>query len=209
MKVKVQSLDGGKAGKDIELSDDVFGVEPRADILHRVVTWQLEKRRGTARGARERSDVARTGKKYGKQKGGGTARHGDRRAPIFIGGGKAHGPRVRDFNPSLNKKVRALGLRMALSAKAQGGTLIVVENLDLAEAKTKKLTERLAGLDLGRSALVIDGDALNVGFAMASSNLRQIDLIPAIGANVYDILNHDTLVLTRAAVETLEARFNG
>jgi len=209
MKVKVQSLDGGKAGKDIELSDDVFGVEPRADILHRVVTWQLEKRRGTARGARERSDVARTGKKYGKQKGGGTARHGDRRAPIFIGGGKAHGPRVRDFNPSLNKKVRALGLRMALSAKAQGGSLIVVENLDLAEAKTRALTERLAGLDLGRSALVIDGDALNVGFAMASSNLRQIDLLPAIGANVYDILNHDTLVLTRAAVETLEARFNG
>ncbi|HYJ30938.1 MAG TPA: 50S ribosomal protein L4 [Allosphingosinicella sp.] len=209
MKVKVQSLDGGKPGKDIELSDDVFGVEPRADILHRVVTWQLEKRRGTARGARERSDVARTGKKYGKQKGGGTARHGDRRAPIFIGGGKAHGPRVRDFDPSLNKKVRALGLRMALSAKAKGGSLIVVENLDLSEAKTKMLTERLAGLDLGRNALVIDGDALNVGFAMASSNLRQIDLIPAIGANVYDILNHETLVLTRAAVEKLEARFNG
>ena len=209
MKVKVQSLDGGKAGKDIELSDEVFGVEPRADILHRVVTWQLEKRRGTARGARERSDVARTGKKYGRQKGGGTARHGDRRAPIFVGGGKAHGPRVRDFNPSLNKKVRALGLRMALSAKAKGGSLVVVENLDLAEAKTKALSDRLAGLGLGRNALVIDGDALSVGFAMASSNLRQIDLLPAIGANVYDILNHDTLVLTRAAVETLEARFNG
>jgi large subunit ribosomal protein L4 len=209
MKVKVQSLDGGKPGADIELSDDVFGVEPRADILHRVVTWQLEKRRGTARGARERSDVARTGKKFGKQKGGGTARHGNRRAPIFIGGGKAHGPRVRDFDPSLNKKVRALGLKMALSAKAQGGSLVVVENLDLAEAKTRALKERLAGLGLGRKALVIDGDALNVGFAMASSNLREIDLLPAIGANVYDILNHDTLVLTRAAVETLEARFNG
>ena len=209
MKVKVQSLDGGKAGKDIELSDDVFGVEPRADILHRVVTWQLEKRRGTARGARERSDVARTGKKYGKQKGGGTARHGDRRAPIFIGGGKAHGPRVRDFDPSLNKKVRALGLKMALSAKAKGGSLVVVENLDLSEAKTKALKERLAGLNLGRNALIIDGEALNIGFAKASSNLREIDLLPAIGANVYDILNHDTLVLTRAAVETLEARFNG
>jgi large subunit ribosomal protein L4 len=209
MKVKVQSLDGGKPGKDIELSDDVFDVEPRADILHRVVTWQLEKRRGTARGARERSDVARTGKKFGRQKGGGTARHGDRRAPIFVGGGKAHGPRVRDFDPSLNKKVRALGLKMALSAKAKGGSLVVVENLDLAEAKTKALKERLAGLNLGRSALVIDGDALNVGFALASSNLREIDLLPAIGANVYDILNHDTLVLTRAAVETLEARFNG
>jgi large subunit ribosomal protein L4 len=209
MKVKVQTLDGGKPGSDIELSDEIFDVEPRADILHRVVTWQLEKRRGTARGARERSDVARTGKKYGRQKGGGTARHGDRRAPIFIGGGKAHGPRVRDFDPSLNKKVRALGLRMALSSKARDGRLVVVENLDLSEAKTKALKERLAGFDLGRSALVIDGDALNVGFAQAAGNLREIDLLPAIGANVYDILNHDTLVLTRAAVETLEARFNG
>jgi large subunit ribosomal protein L4 len=208
MKVKVQSLDG-KAGKDIELDDSVFAVEPRADVLHRVVTWQLEKRRGTARGARERSDVARTGKKFGRQKGGGTARHGDRRAPIFIGGGKAHGPRVRDFNPSLNKKVRALGLRMALSSKARDGQLIVVENLDVAEAKTKAARERLGTLALGRSALVIDGDALNVGFARASSNLHEIDLIPAVGANVYDILNHETLVLTRAAVEKLEARFNG
>jgi large subunit ribosomal protein L4 len=209
MKVKVQSLDGGKAGKDIELADAVFDVEPRADILHRVVTWQLEKRRGTARGARERADVARTGKKFGRQKGGGTARHGDRRAPIFIGGGKAHGPRVRDFNPSLNKKVRALGLRMALSSKAREGQLIVVENLDVAEAKTRAARERLGTLSLGRSALVIDGDALNVGFARASSNLHEIDLIPAVGANVYDILNHETLVLTRAAVEKLEARFNG
>ena len=209
MKVKVQTLDGGAPGNDIELSDEVFGVEPRADILHRVVTWQLEKRRGTARGARERSDVARTGKKYGRQKGGGTARHGDRRAPIFIGGGKAHGPRVRDFDPSLNKKVRSLGLRMALSSKARDGRLVVVENLDLSEAKTKALKERLASFDLGRNALVIDGDALNVGFAQAAGNLREIDLLPAIGANVYDILNHDTLVLTRAAVETLEARFNG
>jgi large subunit ribosomal protein L4 len=209
MKVKVQTLDGGTPGNDIELSDEIFDVEPRADILHRVVTWQLEKRRGTARGARERSDVARTGKKYGRQKGGGTARHGDRRAPIFIGGGKAHGPRVRDFDPSLNKKVRALGLRMALSSKARDGRLVVVENLDLSEAKTKALKERLAGFDLGLSALVIDGDALNVGFAQAAGNLREIDLLPAIGANVYDILNHDTLVLTRAAVETLEARFNG
>jgi len=212
MKVKVQSL-GAKAAKDkdadIELNDAVFGVEPRADILHRVVTWQLEKRRGTARGARERSDVARTGKKFGKQKGGGTARHGDRRAPIFVGGGKAHGPRVRDFNPSLNKKVRALGLKMALSSKARDGKLIVMENLDVSEAKTKALREQLGTLGLGKTALVIDGDALNVGFAMASSNLRDINLLPAIGANVYDILKHETLVLTRAAVESLEARFNG
>jgi large subunit ribosomal protein L4 len=208
VKIKVQTLDGGKAS-DIELSDDVFGIEPRADILHRVVTWQLEKRRGTARGARERSDVARTGKKFGRQKGGGTARHGDRRAPIFIGGGKAHGPRVRDFNPSLNKKVRALGLRMALSAKARDGNLVVLDTLDVSEARTKVLKDNLAGLGFGRKALVIDGDAINVGFARASSNLKEINLLPAIGANVYDILNHDTLVLTRAAVEQLEARFNG
>jgi large subunit ribosomal protein L4 len=200
---------GAGEGGEIELNDEVFGVEPRADILHRVVTWQLEKRRGTARGARERSDVARTGKKFGRQKGGGTARHGDRRAPIFIGGGKAHGPRVRDFDPSLNKKVRALGLRMALSTKARDGQLIVVDNLDVTEAKTKAVREQLAGLNLGKTALVIDGDALNVGFAQASGNLREIDLLPAVGANVYDILKHETLVLTRAAVEKLEARFNG
>ncbi len=208
MKVKVQSLDG-KAGKDIDLNDEIFGVEPRADILHRVVTWQLEKRRGTARAARERSDVARSGKKYGRQKGGGTARHGDRRAPIFIGGGKAHGPRVRDFNPSLNKKVRALGLKMALSTKARDGQLIVVDSLDLPEGKTKELKSRLGNLGFGKSALVIDGDALNVGFARASSNLENVDLLPAVGANVYDIMRHETLVLTRAAVEKLEARFNG
>lgn len=210
MKVKVQTLDGKAAkGADLELNDDIFAVEPRADILHRVVTWQLEKRRGTARGARERSDVARTGKKYGRQKGGGTARHGDRRAPIFIGGGKAHGPRVRDFNPSLNKKVRALGLKMALSAKAKGGNLIVIDNLDLKDAKTAALKEQMGKLGFGKNVLVIDGDALNVGFALASSNLREIDLMPAVGANVYDILNHETLVLTRAAVEKLEGRFNG
>ncbi len=208
MKVQVQTLGAGKGG-EIELSDEVFGVEPRADILHRVVTWQLEKRRGTARAARERSDVARTGKKFGRQKGGGTARHGDRRAPIFVGGGKAHGPRVRDFNPSLNKKVRALGLKMALSTKARDGKLIVMENLDVSEAKTKALKEQLGALNLGKRALVIDGDALNVGFAQAASNLREVDLLPAVGANVYDILKHETLVLTRAAVEKLEARFNG
>ena len=208
MKVPVQTLDA-QAGGDLELNDAVFGVEPRADILHRVVTWQLVNRRAPARATRERSDVARTGKKFGRQKGGGTARHGDRRAPIFVGGGKAHGPRVRDFNPSLNKKVRALGLRMALSAKARGGNLIVLDSLDLKEAKTAALKEQLAKLGLGKNALVIDGDAINVGFARASANLAEVDLLPAVGANVYDILNHETLVLTRAAVEKLEARFNG
>ena len=209
MKVKVQTLDA-KAGGDIQLDDAVFGVEPRADILHRVVTWQLINRRAPARAARERSDVARTGKKFGRQKGGGTARHGDRRAPIFIGGGKAHGPRARVFTSSLNKKVRALGLKMALSSKAQGGQLIVLDNLDMGEeAKTKALQAKLAKLGFGKSALVIDGDALNVGFAHASANLQGINLMPAVGANVYDIMRHETLVLTRAAVEKLEARFNG
>jgi large subunit ribosomal protein L4 len=209
MKVKVQTLDA-KTGGDIELNDEIFAVEPRADILHRVVTWQLVNRRAPARAARERSDVARTGKKFGRQKGGGTARHGDRRAPIFIGGGKAHGPRARVFTSSLNKKVRALGLRMALSAKAMGGQLIVVDNLDMGEnAKTQALQAKIGKLGFGKSALVIDGDALNVGFAQASSNLEGINLMPAVGANVYDIMRHETLVLTRAAVEKLEARFNG
>jgi large subunit ribosomal protein L4 len=208
MKLKVQTLDA-KAKGDIDLADTVFGLEPRADILHRVVTWQLEKARGTARGARERSDVARTGKKFGRQKGGGTARHGDRRAPIFVGGGKAHGPRVRDFNPSLNKKIRALGLKMALSAKAKAGTLIVLEDLALKEAKTKALVGTLNKLGFGKTALVIDGEAVETSFARATANIPGVDVLPAIGANVYDILRHDTLVLTRAGVEKLEARFNG
>jgi large subunit ribosomal protein L4 len=208
MKIEVKNLDASAAG-DIELNDAVFGLEPRADILHRVVTWQLEKRRGTARGTRERADVARSGKKLGRQQGGGTARHGDRRAPVFIGGGKAHGARVRDFNPSLNKKVRALGLKMALSAKAKDGSLIVLNALDVAEGKTKALAAQLKGLGFGAKALVIDGDALNVSFAHASGNLRGVNLLPAVGANVYDILKADTLVLTRAAIEKLEARFNG
>ena len=209
MKVKVQTLDA-KAGGDIQLDDAVFGIAPRADILHRVVTWQLANRRGMARAARERSEVARTGKKFGKQKGGGTARHGDRRAPIFIGGGKAHGPRARMFTLSLNKKIRSLGLKMALSSKAMGGNLVVVDNLDMGEdAKTKALAAKLGKLGFGKNALVIDGDALNVGFARASSNLGEINLMPAAGANVYDIMRHETLVLTRAAVEKLEARFNG
>jgi large subunit ribosomal protein L4 len=207
VKVQVLNLDGSAAG-DVELADDVFGLEPRADILHRVVTWQLENRRGTARGARERSDVARTGKKFGRQKGGGTARHGDRKAPIFIGGGKAHGPRVRDFSVSLNKKVRALGLKMALSSKAQNG-LVVIDTLELSEAKTKALAGTLAKAGFGKKVLVVDGEQVNEGFARAARNIVGVNVLPAIGANVYDILKHDTLVLTRAAVEKLEARFNG
>ncbi|AMO71159.1 50S ribosomal protein L4 [Sphingorhabdus sp. M41] len=208
MKLKVITLDA-KAKGDIELNDDVFGIEARADILHRVVNWQREKARGTARPTRERSDVARTGKKYGNQKGGGTARHGDRRAPIFIGGGKAHGARKRDFNPSLNKKVRALGLKMALSDKLKNENLIVLENIDLKEAKTQALLAQIAKLGFGKSALIMDGDAVNEAFSKASNNIPRVNVMPAAGANVYDILNHETLVLTRAAVEKLEARFNG
>jgi large subunit ribosomal protein L4 len=208
MKIEVKTLDAQASG-DVELADDIFGIEPRADILHRVVTWQLEKRRGTARGTRERADVARSGKKLGRQKGGGTARHGDRRAPIFIGGGKAHGARVRDFNPSLNKKVRTLGLKMALSAKAKDGNLIVVEALDGVDIKTKALAAQVAGLGFGKSVLVIDNMAVESAFALASANLKSINLLPVIGANVYDILKHETLVLTRASIENLEARLNG
>jgi large subunit ribosomal protein L4 len=208
MKITVQTLDAKKSG-DIELADDVFGIEARADILHRVVTWQLEKRRGTARPTRERADVARTGKKFGNQKGGGTARHGNRRAPNFIGGGKAHGARLRDFNPSLNKKIRALGLKMALSSKAAAGQIVVMDNLAVAEGKTKTLVASLAKLGFGKTALVIDGDMVDNSFALASANLHGINVMPAVGANVYDILKAETLVLTRAAVEKLEARFNG
>lgn len=207
MKVQVKTLAAADAG-EIALNPEIFGLEPRADLLHRVVTWQLEKRRGTARAARERSDVSRTGKKFGKQKGGGTARHGNRAAPQFIGGGKAHGPRVRDFNPSLNKKVRALGLKHALSAKAAEGKLVVVDNLVLDAGKTKALKETLGKLGVA-NGLFIDGAAVDVNFALASRNLYKVDVLPAIGANVYDILNHDHLVLTRAAVESLEARFHG
>ncbi|MBH5322190.1 50S ribosomal protein L4 [Aurantiacibacter sediminis] len=211
MKVKVQKIDGkavsGK-GAEVELNDSVFGVEPRADILHRVVTWQLENRRGTARPTRERSDVARTGKKFGKQKGSGGARHGARSAPIFIGGGKAHGARKRDFEQSLNKKIRALGLKMALSSKAKDG-LVIVDSLDVKDAKTKALKGHFDKNGWNGKVLVIDGDAVTDSFKKAAGNLPGVNVMPAVGANVYDILNHDTLVLTTDAVEKLEARFNG
>lgn len=207
MKVKVQTLDGDASG-DIELSEAVFGVEPRADILHRVVTWQLWNRRETARPTRERSDVARTGAKFGRQKGSGRARHGDRGAPIFIGGGKAHGARKRDFNSSLNKKIRALGLKMALSSKAKDG-LVVVDTLDLKDAKTKALKGHFDKAGWNGKVLVIGGEQVDDGFRKAAANLPGVNVLPAVGANVYDILKHDTLVLTKDAVEKLEARFNG
>ncbi len=207
MKVQVKTLAAADAG-EIELSESVFGKEPRLDILHRVVTWQLEKRRATARGARERADVKRTGKKLGNQKGGGSARHGNRGAPQFTGGGKAHGPRVRDFDPGLNKKIRRLGLATALSVKAAEGKLVVLEDFIIDAAKTRSFIGVLAGLGL-TNALFIDGTEVHADFRMAAGNVPHIDVLPAIGANVYDILKHDTLVLTRAAVTALEARVNG
>ena len=152
--------------------------------------------------------MARTGKKFGRQKGGGTARHGDRSAPIFIGGGKAHGARKRDFEQSLNKKVRALGLKMALSAKAKEG-LVVIDSLELKDAKTKALAAAFGKNGWNGKVLVIDGEAVTDSFAKAAGNLPGVNVLPAAGANVYDILKHDTLVLTKDAVEKLEARFNG
>jgi large subunit ribosomal protein L4 len=209
MKLDVIKLDGGKGGS-IELADDIFGIEEiRGDILQRVVTWQLAKRRSGNHKIQVRNEVSRTSKKMYKQKGTGGARHGSRRAAQFVGGAKAHGPVVRSHAFDLPKKVRALALRHALSSKAKDGSLIVVDALDVADGKTKVLAGQLAALGFGKKALVIDGEALNISFAHASSNIPGVNLLPAIGANVYDILNHDTLVLTRAAVEKLEARFHG
>ncbi|TXG83090.1 MAG: 50S ribosomal protein L4 [Sphingomonadales bacterium] len=207
MKIEVKTLDAASAG-EIDLKDEIFGLEVRKDILHRVITWQLANRRAPARAARERSDVSLTGKKMYKQKGTGGARHGNRAAPQFRKGGKAHGPRARTFEQGLNKKIRALGLKTALSAKQAEGKLIVVDTLSLSDAKTKVLAERLTELGI-RSGLFIDGATVDTGFRLACANLPKIDALPAIGANVYDILNHETLVLTRSAIEQLEARFHG
>ncbi len=207
MKIEVKTLDAASAG-EIDLKDEIFGLEVRKDILHRVITWQLANRRAPARAARERSDVSLTGKKMYKQKGTGGARHGNRAAPQFRKGGKAHGPRARTFEQGLNKKIRALGLKTALSAKQAEGKLIVVDTLSLSDAKTKVLAERLTKLGI-RSGLFIDGATVDTGFRLACANLPKIDALPAIGANVYDILNHETLVLTRSAIEQLEARFHG
>ncbi|MCW2310201.1 50S ribosomal protein L4 [Rhodobium gokarnense] len=205
MDIEVKTLDGASAGS-LTLSDEVFGLEPRGDILQRVVRWQLAKRQAGTHKTKGRAEIARTGKKFGKQKGGGGARHGSRRAPIFVGGGRAHGPVVRSHAHDLPKKVRALGLKLALSEKARGESLIVVDDVKLDAAKTKALREKLGGLGL-TSALVIDGAELNEGFAMAARNIPHLDVLPVAGANVYDILRRDTLVLTKAAVAALEERF--
>jgi len=205
MKTKVVTLDAKKVG-DITLSDAIFGVEARADILHRVVNWQLAKRRAGTHAVQFRSDVNRTGARFGTQKGGG-ARHGPRSTNIFVGGGRAFGPIPRDHGYNLPKKVRKLGLKTALSAKAAEGKLIVVDNADLKDAKTKALTEKLGKLGM-TNALFIDGAEVNANFLKASANIPNIDILPSQGANVYDIIRRDTLVLTKAAVEKLEERLS-
>ncbi len=204
MKLDVIAIDASQAG-EIDLADAVFGVEPRADILHRVVRWQRAKRQAGTHKTKSRGETAYSTKKIYKQKGTGNARHGDRGANIFRKGGTAHGPQVRSHAHDLPKKVRALGLKMALSAKAKAGELIVLDKAVLAEPKTKALADAAERLGWSK-ALVIDGPEVDGNFARAARNLASVQVLPSIGANVYDILNHRTLVLTRAGVEALEAR---
>ena len=204
MKLDVIKLDGGKAGS-IDLDEALFGLEPRADILHRVVRWQRAKSQAGTHSTLGKSDVSYSTKKIYKQKGTGGARHGSKKAPIFRHGGVVKGPTPRSHAHDLPKKFRALGLRHALSAKAKAGELIIVENLAMAEGKTAFLAK--AAKELGwKKVLVIDGAAVNENFAKAARNIDGIDVLPTMGANVYDILKRDTLVLTKAAVEALEAR---
>jgi large subunit ribosomal protein L4 len=204
MKLDVITLDATPAGS-IELDDTIFGLEPRADILHRVVRWQLAKRQAGTHSTLGKSDVSYSTKKIYRQKGTGGARHGSRKAPTFRHGGTYKGPVPRSHAHDLTKKFRALGLRHALSAKAGAGELIVIDAATLAEGKTKLLAATLKGLGWKR-ALVIDGAEVNANFARAARNIDGIDLLPSMGANVYDILRRDTLVLTKAGVEALEAR---
>ena len=204
MKIDVTSFDGQTAGS-IELSDEVFGLEPRADLIFRVIRWQLAKRRAGTHAVKNRAEIARTGKKMYKQKGTGGARHGSARVPQFRGGGRAFGPQVRSHEHDLTKKVKALALKHALSAKAKDGAIVIWENAQLAEPKTKLLK---AGFDKTglASALIIDGAAPQINFALAARNLPKIDVLPVEGVNVYDIIRRDKLVLTRSAVDALEAR---
>lgn len=206
MKLDITTLDGGSAGS-VELSDAIFGLEPRADILARMVRYQLAKRRSGTHKSKGRSEVDRTRKKIYKQKGTGGARHGAASAPQFRGGGKAFGPIVRDHAHDLPKKVRALALRHALSAKAKDGGIIVIDDAKLNEPKTKLLLGHFSKLDLS-SALVIGGAEIDVNFGLAARSIPNVDVLPIQGINVYDILRRDKLVLTRAAVDALEARFS-
>src|SRR3954447_759762 len=204
MDLKITTLGGKDAGK-VELSEAIFGLDPRQDILQRVVRWELAKRQQGTHQAKGRADIARTGAKMYKQKGTGRARHSSARAPQFRGGGKAHGPVARSHEHELPKKVRALGLKLALSAKAKASSLIVVDELTLAEAKTKTLAANLAKLGL-TNALVIAGAEVDENFSRAAANIRNIDVLPVQGINVHDILRRGTLVLSRAAVEAIEER---
>ena len=204
MKTDVIKLDAGKAGT-IELSDEIFGLEPRADILHRVVRWQLAKRQAGTHKVKTRSETSYSTKKIYRQKGTGGARHGDRNAPIFRKGGIYKGPTPRSHAHDLPKKFRKLGLRHALSAKATAGELGVLDSTEMAEAKTKILAK--AAKELGwKRVLIIDGAEVNENFARAAANIDGLEVLPSAGANVYDILRHDQLVLTKAGVEALEAR---
>lgn len=205
MELQVKTLDGGAAGS-ITVSDEIFGLEPRTDLIHRVVRWQLAKRQAGTHKTLKRSEISGSTKKFVRQKGSGGARHGNKKAPQFRGGGKAFGPVVRDHGHDLPKKVRTLGLKHALSAKAKADGIVVVEDAKAAEAKTKALKGQLQKLGL-TSALVIDGADVDNNFALASRNIPHVDVLPIQGINVYDILRANTLVLTKAAVSALEERF--
>lgn len=205
MKLDVTTLDGGIAGA-IELDETIFGLEPRTDLIQRYVRWQLAKRQAGTHKSLGRSEIARTGKKVYRQKGTGGARHGSARAPQYRGGGKAFGPVVRDHAHDLPKKVRVLALKHALSAKFKAQTLVVLDNTGSAEGKTKVLKEQFSKLGL-LNALVVDGSEVENNFRLAARNIPNIDVLPVQGINVYDILRRDTLVLTKAAVDALEARF--
>ncbi|ANT60543.1 MULTISPECIES: 50S ribosomal protein L4 [Roseobacteraceae] len=203
MKLDVIKLDGGAAG-EVELTDAIFDLEPRADILHRVVRWQRNKAQAGTHKVKTRSEVSYSTKKIYRQKGTGGARHGSRKAPIFRKGGIYKGPTPRSHAHDLPKKVRALGLKLALSAKAKTGSLVVIDTAET-DGKTKTLAAQVKSLGWKR-ALVIDGASVNEGFARAAANIDGLDVLPSVGANVYDILKRDTLVLTKAGVEALEAR---
>ena len=204
MKCPVTTLDNKKAG-EIELSDSVFAQPVRKDILARVVNWQLAKRRAGTASTQNRSEVTTSKTKIYRQKGTGRARHGSRNANIFRGGGVAHGPRPRDFTHDLPKKVRRLGLKVALSAKAAEGKLIVLDQAAAESPRTKELQKKLESMGVA-NALVIGGEQLDQNFSLAARNIVGIDVLPQVGANVHDILRHDQLVLTKEAVQALEAR---
>jgi len=204
MKTKVLSLDNKSSG-EIDLDDAIFGLEPRADLIQRVVVWQLAKRRAGTHKVLTRGEVNRTKKKLYRQKGTGSARHGPRSAPLFVGGAKAMGPVQHSHAFDLPKKVRALGLKHALSVKAKSGAIIVLAEAKAAAIKTADLAKRLGKIGVG-NALVVDG-AFDKNFEMSARNLATVSLLPAAGLNVYDIMKRDKLVLTTAAVKAIEERF--